>query len=419
MFLRVVLLSVLLICAVIRVHADEWRIDELSLADGVDLGIERYGQGRDRLLWLPSEFGMHGEVERGLLEQIAAQGVEVALLDLHSSYFIAPGRSSYQSIDPADLVEVIGQNQPDEGRLFLLSAGRGAALLLQAARLWQLENAQATPLGGLILLHPNLAAGIAEAGEDMQYLTIADASNLPIYIFQPLNSAKRWYLGELVERLGRSGSDVFAHRLPGVSDGFQVRGDATGYEIKIRKLLPGMVAQAMRLLGHFNGDVRQAVAVLPDRHAPTEMKRFAGLQPMAGTPPASVLKLKGLDGNTVSLADYRGKVVLLNFWATWCPPCVKEIPSLNRLQQRLSGRPFAVVSVDVGEGAEQVAAFLKKVPAEYPVLLDIDGVTVPDWDLRAFPTSYVIDREGRLRYGYYGGLEWDADEVVGLIEGLL
>ncbi|MET0094516.1 MAG: TlpA disulfide reductase family protein, partial [Sedimenticola sp.] len=110
---------------------------------------------------------------------------------------------------------------------------------------------------------------------------------------------------------------------------------------------------------------------------------------------------------------------LLNFWATWCPPCVKEIPSLGRLKRKLSDRAVAVLSVDVGESVERVEAFLKKVPADFPVMLDPEGATVKTWKLRAFPTTFLIDGEGRIRYAYFGGLEWDTPEVVTLIEKIL
>jgi thiol-disulfide isomerase/thioredoxin len=129
--------------------------------------------------------------------------------------------------------------------------------------------------------------------------------------------------------------------------------------------------------------------------------------------------LRELDGELIDLRAQRGKVVLLNFWTTWCPPCVEEIPSLGRLAKRLSDHPFRVISIDVGEEEQQVRDFLKEVPADFPVLMDPDGTTIDPWKIRAFPTSFVIDREGRMRYGYYGGLEWDDDEVVALIEQLL
>jgi thiol-disulfide isomerase/thioredoxin len=126
-----------------------------------------------------------------------------------------------------------------------------------------------------------------------------------------------------------------------------------------------------------------------------------------------------VSGQTLNLEDYRGRVVLMNFWATWCPPCVEEIPSLGRLQEKLPRNEFVVLSVDVGEEASAVEAFLKEVPADYPIMLDPEGTTVPDWELRAFPTTFILDRNGRIRLAYFGGLTWDSEEVVVQVRKLI
>ncbi|MCW8918485.1 MAG: TlpA family protein disulfide reductase [Gammaproteobacteria bacterium] len=393
---------------------------ELELESGAVLSVERFGSGGDRILWLPSEYGIGGEIERELVRAVAGEGVEVWLADLHGSYFLAPGRSSLGDVPREDIRDLITAARPLQGRLYLLSYGRGAALALEAARLWQLAAARdATPLGGALLLHPNLAAGTPQAGERVEFAPIATGSNLPIFLFQPMNSAKRWYLEELVARLGQGGSDVFSRPLADVSDGFQVRDDATRYEREVRQRLPLMFRTALRLLASYNGERRQPVVELGEAPAEPSSGVAAELQPIEGRPPAPMLQLSDIAGKSWSLQALRGEVVLLNFWATWCPPCVEEIPSLGRLNARLTGKGFRVVSVDVGEEAAQVREFLHKVPAQFPVLLDPQGTTTAPWKLRAFPTSFLIDREGRLRYGYFGGLEWDAPEVIDLITMLL
>jgi thiol-disulfide isomerase/thioredoxin len=392
---------------------------ELELESGAVLSVERFGSGPRRLLWLPAEYGLNGAIERELAAAVASQGVEVWQVDLHASYFLAPGRNSLEQVAREDMRELLQRAQPAQGRLFLFSYGRGAALALEAARLWQLGATQdAAPLGGAVLLHPNLMAGTAQAGEGAEFLPITTASNLPLFIMQPQNSAKRWYRQELAERLQRGGSDLFYRPLADVSDGFQVRDDASAHEVQVRRELPAMVATALHLLAPYGEKRREAPALKGDTPA-ASTTMVAGLQPIEGKPPAPMLQLADLEGKSWQLAALRGEVVLLNFWATWCPPCVEEIPSLGRLNARLAGKGFRVVSVDVGEEAAQVREFLRKVPAAFPVLLDPQGSTTEPWKLRAFPTSFLIDREGRLRYGYFGGLEWDAEEVVARITTLL
>ncbi len=392
----------------------------LELANGSELTVEQFGDGKERILWLPSEFGFFGEAERQHAVQLAAYGYSVWLVDLHGNYFIPAGRSSLDAIPRADMHALIRAAQPDAGRLTLFSYGRGAALTLEVARQWQLKKGEGTPpLGGTVLLHPNLMAGTARAGAEPEFLPIAAATNLPLFVLQPMNSAKRWYLDAMVSRLQSGGSDVFTRVLPGVSDGYQVREDASPYELAVREQLPAMLASAVRALQYYNQSPRKAVEMLNRDSNKIEEKSGKLLTLIRDRKPAPELKLTTVDGEGIDLSALKGEVVLLNFWATWCPPCVEEIPSLGRLARRMAGRPFRVISVDVGETEQTVRDFLKKVPAEFPVMLDAAGSTINPWNIRAFPTSFVIDKKGRLRYGYFGGLEWDSDEVVAVIEGVL
>jgi len=142
------------------------------------------------------------------------------------------------------------------------------------------------------------------------------------------------------------------------------------------------------------------------------------LKPWNGgaTPP---LSLRDLQGREHKLADYRGKVVVLNFLATWCDPCREEMPSMQRLQDKLAGKPFAILAVDYGEGAPRVNDFLKKVPVRFTVLLDRDTSAATSWKVKVLPTTLVLDSEQRIRYSVVGDLEWDSPAVEGAIRKLL
>ena len=131
--------------------------------------------------------------------------------------------------------------------------------------------------------------------------------------------------------------------------------------------------------------------------------------------------MKGHDlaGAAKTLADYRGKVVLLNFWASWCPPCLREIPSMERLRIRMAGRPLAIVALDSAEAQEDVDAFLSRMKLGFPVLLDPDGSNTRRWKVFALPTSFLLDAEGRVRYVLTGPTEWDEGEALAVIESLL
>jgi thiol-disulfide isomerase/thioredoxin len=135
--------------------------------------------------------------------------------------------------------------------------------------------------------------------------------------------------------------------------------------------------------------------------------------------PAPSLLLTQLDGDRVDLDQMRGRVVLVNFWAVWCPPCRKEMPSMARLADRLAGQPFTILGVNVGESPEEIRAFLRQVPVNFPILLDQEARSLKPWNVFAFPTTYVVDKRGRVRLGLFGSIEWDDPEAVARVEALL
>jgi peroxiredoxin len=123
-------------------------------------------------------------------------------------------------------------------------------------------------------------------------------------------------------------------------------------------------------------------------------------------------------GRTVSLHDFRGKIVVLNFWATWCPPCVDEMPSLVQMQQRMAARGVTVlaVSVDVDESAYH--RFLKAHKIELLTVRDPDQKSNNLYGTIKFPESYIIDRNGVLRRKFFGPVDWTQPEVVDFLSKL-
>lgn len=145
------------------------------------------------------------------------------------------------------------------------------------------------------------------------------------------------------------------------------------------------------------------------------------LTPLSPPVEAPDFRLEDLDETPHSLSDYRGKVVVVNFWAVWCPPCRREMPSLERLNQRFKGRSFAILAINEGEEADRIEPFLWELDPSptFTVLLDRDSALPAEWGVRGLPTSYVIDRQGRVVYRAVGGREFDHPEMIALIEGLL
>ena len=142
------------------------------------------------------------------------------------------------------------------------------------------------------------------------------------------------------------------------------------------------------------------------------------LKPWSGgaTPP---LVLSDLEGVKHRLADYRGKVVLVNFWATWCVPCRDEMPSIERLRASLEGKPFVVLAVNLAEPESRIRKFLEAVPVRFPVLLDRDTQASKAWQARLLPVTFIVGPDGAIRYRYVGELDWSGPEARKAILGLL
>jgi peroxiredoxin len=122
----------------------------------------------------------------------------------------------------------------------------------------------------------------------------------------------------------------------------------------------------------------------------------AGSSPTSNGAAAPSFTVRGLDGASHSLADYRGRVVVLNFWATWCIPCRAEIPDLEHEARVQDPAKVAVIGVDWKEDPAPVAAFVKEIGAGYPILLDRDGRVYTAYEVSALPQTFVIDRDGRV-----------------------
>lgn len=132
------------------------------------------------------------------------------------------------------------------------------------------------------------------------------------------------------------------------------------------------------------------------------------------------LKLESLKGKTLDLKDYEGKVVLVQFWATYCTPCRKEMPSMNNLIKKLeaSKTPFEILAVNMGESKDEVQKFVDEVKPEFTILMDEKGENVQSWNVFAAPSNFVVGPKGNIKYTLYGGVEWDSDEIIDAIKKL-
>jgi Peroxiredoxin len=392
---------------------------EIELNSGNAINIDAYASEGDTLfLYLPSERGF-GIGHVPTMQQLAFEGYDVWVADLHSSYMIAKYRSSIDRFDIDDLLELVNfANNKSFKNLYFLTSGRGAQLALKVAYQWQLKNPGSSFLKGHILHSPHLIKGKSDLGKAAKYVDIAKHSNLPIYLLLPQFGTKYFRGEEIATQLEKGGSSVFIHRLKAVHGGFHMRNvkDLTKIDIKAKDNLSDVYQQAVQLLNtvnfpklsQSNNNVLESSKVILSEPI---LKRYTGKQDIQ-------LKLKTFDGQMLDIDLYKGQVVLLNFWASWCKPCVEEIPSLVRLQQKFNQDNFKIITINVGESKEQIIEFMKKVKFDLPILLDFDGQAVKNWGVYAYPSNFLLDKNGTIRYAYRGALEWDADPIANTIKTL-
>ena len=127
-----------------------------------------------------------------------------------------------------------------------------------------------------------------------------------------------------------------------------------------------------------------------------------------------------VDGKPVSLSGYRGKVVMVHFWATWCPPCVEEMPALDALYRAMKGKDLEVLAISADEdGAGAVIAFMRKNKLSLPVLFDPGGAVAASYGTFRLPETYIVDREGVVRYKEIGARDWSVPESAAIVKNII
>jgi len=147
---------------------------------------------------------------------------------------------------------------------------------------------------------------------------------------------------------------------------------------------------------------------------------YAGqlITPLTDKKIAPNFKLKDMDGKTHQLSDYRGQPVIINFWATWCPPCREELPSMNRGWSKIKSQGIAMLAINVGEDEDTIFTFTGDYPIDFTILLDRSAEVINQWPIKGLPTTFVVDPQGRIVYRAIGGREWDAEELLNLVRAL-
>jgi len=391
----------------------------IELADGTEISYYHFpANGQQVFVWLAPEAGLQ-QAEKLLAKKIAVKGIEVWYPDLFETNFLPIAASSVEQF-PANQINALIKATNTGKDIYLVTSGRGAIPMMRGLRQWQKERPDSTAIKGLILLSPKFFVETPDPGKAAHIMPIVRATNIPIYLFQPAQSPWRWKLDKTLPALQQGGSEIFTQIIPNVRDRFYYRPDATPQEYQVASELPRLLKRASKVLATLPAKHQAAPLIEKEQQKISNSKKERVLKQYENKPLAPPLLLKDLNGNNIDLSSLKNEVVMVNFWASWCPPCVFEMPSMQRLQDSLKGKPFRILAVNMAEEKETINKFLKeKVNVDFTILLDSDGAALKRWEVFAFPTTYFIDKQGRLRYGLFGGREWDKPDVIEVVDKLL
>ncbi len=397
--------------------------EELSVAvDDDEISIRRYhAEGDHLIIWVSPGFG---DLERAydVAFEISKRGIEVWYTDLAESLFLPQSTNTLRALDGRYVAALIEQaHQQTEKDITLMSRSYAALPVLRGARHWQQkisneEHNAANYLTGAILFSPELYSEIPPLGLEPVFDPIASASNIPIMLYQAGRHGNRWQLDKTLDQLNNGGAPVYLKVLPDVTSVFYTK-DTSAETVAVVKKLPFEIENIVNMLKRM--PTSTTPAKLPGSAKAGISNLDMTLKPFAGQMQPRTIELNNVDGEVFTRNHYTGKVTVINFWASWCGPCVEEIPALNRLRERMRGKPFELISINYAEKPQQVRDFLESVKVDFPVLLDEDGSYSAKWNVLVYPATFVIAMDGRIAYGVNGAIEWDSDEVIHELEVLM
>lgn len=387
----------------------------VPLASGDEITVEHYpAEGKFLMLWFAPEYGLR-EAHRSLAGDLSKQHIEVWLTNLVDSLFMPNGTHSIRQLDGQHVAEMIAYAHKKTGKKIIVAGDSYASVIaLTGARRWQEKQVAAPYLVGAILFSPYTYASIPPLGQLPSYLPIVSATNIPIMIYQAQNSAIIGQFDTLTSKLRQHGSPVYTRFIPGVMSLFY-QPEVTVQMKREAKRIPANIYKMLNLLEK---------SPLPGKPIPLPAGSHNAsgidiqLKPFRGNAQPVAIKLRDTQGNIISKPGFKGKVTVINFWATWCPPCIREIPSLNRLKQKMQGMPFELISINYAEEEASIKDFMRQVHVNFPVLLDHDGAFAQRWKVISYPSTFIIDPEGNIRYGVNAAIEWDNPEVIARIKSL-
>ena len=380
---------------------------------------EKLTQGNKNLIiWVAPGYGINKRaIDMSI--RLSKQGIEIWHVDLAESLFLPKSTSTMRKLDGKYLAGLIEYAyKKTDKKITLLTRSYGAIPVLRAARQWQLKYLANKNfyLNGAILYSPELYSKVPSLGLEPEFVNIAEATNIPLMIFQGGKRGNRWQIKKLLAKLQVGGAQVYLKLLKGVN-GIFYSGDTKDATLKQIELMPKKIQAAINLFSKTKKP--EHVAVLKRKVNGQSKLLDIKLKAYKANPKPHPLNLMDVFGARHTKNNYKNKVTVVNFWATWCPPCVQEIPSLNHLRQLMANEKFELISINYGEDKEAILKFMKKVNVDFPVLLDPSGKEAGKWNVLVFPSTFVIAPDGNIKYGVNAAIHWDDPAVVQALKVLL
>ena len=384
-------------------------------SNDTEITVTRFAAaGKYVMVWLAPEYGFRTG-HRSLARMLTEQNIEVWQSNIVESLFMPQGTTSLKQLDGTYIADVIEYAYKTTGKKIIVTGDSYAASsALIGAHQWQQRKHSDSYLIGAVLFTPYTYAYIPPLGVEPEYLPIVSATNIPIMIYQAKGSATVGQFELLVNKLQQHNNPVYTKFVPDVMSLFYQDPPTVDMQ-KNAKALPGNILQMITVLE------KHKVPAEPIPLTVTEtvksgidilLKEYKGI---GGPVP---IKLKNIDGNTVTKDNFTGQITVINFWATWCPPCIEEIPSLNRLKKKMADVPFELISINYAEDDKTIIDFMKEVNVEFPVLLDKNGEFAKQWNVISYPSTFIIDSKGVIQYGVNAAIEWDDPAVIQKLKAL-
>ena len=393
----------------------------VEVADS-ELSLLRFNaEGEQLVIWVSPGFGNH-QRSYAVAEAISQKGIEVWHIDLAESLFLPKSTNTLRALDGRYVAGLISAAHAMTGKQITLMTRSYAALpVLRGARLWQLQASEmhAVPpayLSGAILFSPELYSEIPPLGQAPIYDPIATSTNIPIMLYQAGKRGNRWQLDKTVEKLQSGGAAVYLKVLPGVTGVFYIEDNAAETKAVLQQL-PDETGRVISMLQRIPTPVVANELLAVD--TPAQSTLDITLKPFMSDMEPLKIDLENAYGERFIRDDFTGRVTLVNFWATWCGPCVDEIPALNRLREHMRDKPFELISINYAEKPQQIRQFLDMVRVDFPVLLDKDGSYSAKWNVLVYPATFFIAMDGNIVYGVNGAIEWDSREITEKLEALM